>query len=209
MARRTAGFVAAVGILVFVTGGIALSRSSWVEPYQDGGSDVGVGAPSAVDPVSAPAERRDGPLSVQMSDVVVQLPGIRELLASGELSIERSDADVPASPAGVVGLTASDGSRIDIVFQRLPVSIPLDREGMDRDATVEVGPSGEDVIVRDIPGRLIQVMAVDEVGRFANVIVQKINRVNPGTPSLLDTIDAEHVKAWTTTLLSSAGDGGW
>ncbi len=200
--RRTT-LLAISAAATLLIGGTALSGPSWVTTGAPPTEDPGDAPAGPAGPDSRPEERPDGPLASRLSEAVATIPELRNLLETDRLDFAEGGAR-----AGIVGLVASDGSRVDIVIQRLPAPIDVRDVGSPDDTRLVSSPQGVDLILRDL-GHTLQVVGVDPTGLAVNVIVERINRQDPGSPTVLDDVDLDRIQRWVIDLLDEASSQGW
>jgi hypothetical protein len=99
----------------------------------------------------------------------------------------------------MVGLVADDGSRIEIITQEAPAGL-LDLVALQSGTTRQIGPNGEDLVLRD-NGTTLQVVAIGVDGTMLNLIIEPINRAAPGNPSALAQVDLDQAQEWALLLL--------
>lgn len=154
------------------------------------GSDTASTDNSSDGPVDIPG----GPLSTSLRESVAHIPALAALTIEG--STDQSEA---GAQWGMVGLVADDGSRIEIITQEAPAGL-LDLLELQSDTTRQIGPNGEDLVLRD-NGTTLQVVAIGLDGTMLNLIIEPINRVAPGNPSALAQVDLDQAREWTLLLL--------
>jgi hypothetical protein len=191
------GAVALVTAAVVLGFGIALARSPWVTQTTPVQPKAEASAPGVSDPVAPPTEIADGPLSLRLAAALDTIPAIAALE-----QVKRADFSEGAVDAAVLAFLAPDGAMVNVVYQQLPEPLSVDSIGPPENTHAEIGPGGEDLIIKDATGGL-QVIGVDDKGHMVNVIVDRLSPSEPGRPSELASWDVEMLKSWVVGLLKA------
>lgn len=192
-----------VGSLVIATLGlgwsaIAIARTSWLA--SDSGEQSTTPRPEDLQAElrdQGPTMRPNGDVSSSLVGVVSQIPELNALMT--ELVVDQIEGD---SRVGIVSLVSTDGGRVEIVLQQLPGPVPIEVFGSPDTTRWEVGPNGEDIVIRDTGA--LQVVVINREGRMANVIVEPINRLDPAATSALAGISISQMTEWAFQLLENA-----
>jgi len=155
------------------------------------GSEAGSPADSPDGPIDLP----DGPLSTALTEAISQIPELAKLTRE-----QVTDQSVPGGQWGIVSLVARDGSRIEITTQEAPPAEILDRLASVYSTSRQIGPNGEDLILRDTDTTL-QVIAIDASGTMLNLSVDRINQTEPGSPSEFSHLHLDQIREWALLLL--------
>lgn len=187
-----------VGAGLLMAGDPARSGDGFVEPpvgeAQETG-DLGV-----EDHTEGPTTARGGQETASLAAAVTTLES-----DYGMVLAEESSVGVGADSARVLALTGEDGALISVVFQHLTEPLPVDAVGSPDVVSAKLGPTGQDLIVKDL-GVILQVVAVDPTGRMVNIIVDKTTVAGASSEA---SPDLETVEAWAIDLLTRSEAEGW
>lgn len=186
----------AVAVLSLAVGAAAVARTSWLA------SDIPEAVPlgpellaeEASDQNPGPMPQPFGPVSSSLLTIVSRIP---ELSALQREDVNDLIGD-GINGAGGVSFRASDGGFVEIMVEQLSTPIPHEAFGIGSRSTT--GPSGEEIVIRDI-GHTLQVIAISNEGLMVNLLVERINRVDPTAESSLKSITEGQLLDWAVRIL--------
>lgn len=154
-------------------------------------------SPGMSEPVAADSSE----LPALLGSLVQNLGGF----PSDATSVQLVDAGEDGELMLIASYTTDDGGLIDVVVQRLNGPIPIDVIDPSGSAETSTGPDGESIIFVD-KRHTIQLMARNEDGLNVNLIVERINRVDPDAPSTLTRITKNTLTEWALSLLDALSE---
>lgn len=151
-------------------------------------------------PFDAPVNPTETSESLTLLDSHVQaLPGF----PSDAKTTQLVDAGENGAPTLMASYTTGDGALIDVVVQRLDEAMPIEVIDPSGTARTSTGPDGELITFVDKNSHTIQLIAQDEDGLTVNLIIERINRINPDNPSSLMYITEDLLTEWAQALLDA------
>lgn len=196
---RALSIMTAVGLLG--VGGVAAAQNSWLVASAGNPPASEVGAYTDVEaPVEEPIERTGSDLATVLSQTVADLPDF----PGGATANEPMEVSVGDDRMVLTSFVAIDGGLMDVVMQRLRVPLSTGMIDPSGASSESLGPDGESVLVLD-KGHTLQVIAIDPDGVMANIIIERINRLEPSQPSEFASVSADRATEWALTLLELFG----
>jgi hypothetical protein len=171
-------------VTAIVQGVVVLSEEEWNALLAEEASDQDAG----------PMPQPFGPVSSSLLTIVARIPELSAL----QLEDVNDLIGDGINGAGGVSFRASDGGFVEIMVEQLSTPIPLEAFGVGTRSTT--GPSGEDIVIRDI-GHTLQVIAISNEGLMVNLLVERINRVDPTAESSLKSISEGQLLDWAVRIL--------
>lgn len=185
-----------VTVAVLSLSAAAVARTSWLA--RDLPKAVPLGpellAEEASDQDPGPKPQPFGPVSSSLLTIVSRIPELSALQREGVNDLIGDGIN----GAGGVSFRASDGGFVEIMVEQLSTPIPLEALGIGTRSAI--GPSGEDIVIRDT-GHTLQVIAISNEGLMVNLIVERINRVDPTAESSLESITEGQLVDWAVRIL--------
>ena len=166
--------------------------------FPEGGTTTTIASHDSVD---GSGDLPNGPLSSAVLEAVDQIPELAALTV--ELAADHASLGDAPGEWGGVSLLAEDGSRIEIITQMVSENFdPLLAIGPD---TQETGPHGEDIFLRESDA-VFQVVVIDQGGTMINLIIDRFDPSQPGTPGALSQIGLDEARGWALLLLDLITD---
>ena len=166
--------------------------------FPEGGTTTTIASHDSVD---GSGDLPNGPLSSAVLEAVDQIPELAALTV--ELAADHASLGDAPGEWGGVSLLAEDGSRIEIITQMVSENFdPLLAIGPD---TQETGPHGEDIFLRESDA-VFQVVVIDQDGTMINLIIDRSDPSQPGTPGALSQIGLDEAREWALLLLDLITD---